>query len=1015
MALRDLISPGAIWTSTEVLPESLPHLFHWDFTYLWMLEKQVQVRPQSWSDRVEAWRRLLALLLLGRLELRQIPLQPPLLNYAEPLGINSIVVAHTKQPSSSRPIGVLSPVVIIRPMPEENAATLLQSLPDFTRPGTLAPPEFALLQPVLIDAQRKLSASQSKYARRMAEVIAREIPTQAANVAGQVQTNVVSVSMLKDDDRSIYRRRKGLTSEKPKYESVLLQVFAHVGPRRFVPRCTSCPAPLTSTSPVVVPPGAEDVSIPCRNSHFNVIRLDQLLLWRDGNEILAWTDRDGNVPASAGPFPPPPVINGNIVQFTWEPLDVDGDPTNNKLVLQFANATVRTVELRDVLYDRLLVPGSLDVFSGTPVRAQWLRAVRQQPQMVPDHGDIVCRNLHLRGFVAPFDKRYLSNQIVVAPSLQIASFPAPLHTGWKRYRFFLSGASVSQRLGLAEFEAVSSARVLETRNGWPGYLFCEDSQSGAGATWVFDRSISRQPNGVSDLYVGVDFGTSHSVVHFSGSQSDEFRVLEPLSFRRSAAALAGISSREIVASFLPPPENRGVGGDTALIPSAFWNAPDDQVAPIRWTAEVPASHATPTGTPANPEAGFKWDRGPLGEQSKARYRFLDELLFLSLATINAENPSRAINWKIGTAYPLAFSYPQRTDLLRILEKLATEVTAYAGGTTPAQFYSINESYACVKAAGHNNPGTIFLIADLGGGSLDVDLFRVIGAPTGAGTNVEHFQVGSIAVGGEQFLTAASKKLGPGAEASTYWKMRDAVVDGQTSSQFPGETCLTKLAADFLPIAMELIRNMSAAYEKETKEQINLLLAGNGWRLAQLLASPEYSPERARTELKNFTAMLGAAQLTTFEQPIPGLRNSKHLVARGALLNARGEKIAELATSPTGTMLPAGLPFTLRFQQHLVSLSWSQLVGDGTPPIDLRGADPQQLEIAIEANGGPGAPETWQRKLRVAVPKECVPTAFFHQMLVSGLANERLAKGPLQVLLEFTAKHLGEQVAGASHA
>ena len=101
------------WQGVKLLAESVPHLLHWDLAYLWVLELPAAERPGTWRKRVEAWKRLLCLFLLGRLELRTERLDRPLLDFTRPFGIDSI----TELLHGGRVVGVSSNVVIVRPLP----------------------------------------------------------------------------------------------------------------------------------------------------------------------------------------------------------------------------------------------------------------------------------------------------------------------------------------------------------------------------------------------------------------------------------------------------------------------------------------------------------------------------------------------------------------------------------------------------------------------------------------------------------------------------------------------------------------------------------------------------------------------------------------------------------------------------------------------------------------------------------------------------------------------------------
>jgi hypothetical protein len=119
--LRELLSPRNTWADYALFGESIPHLLHWDLAYLWILQRELGTRPAGWQPKVEAWRRLLCMLLLNELQLDTKAIPQPLSTYTQARGVNK--VTFVRAPSTSfgeKVIGVISPLVLIRPLPEPN-------------------------------------------------------------------------------------------------------------------------------------------------------------------------------------------------------------------------------------------------------------------------------------------------------------------------------------------------------------------------------------------------------------------------------------------------------------------------------------------------------------------------------------------------------------------------------------------------------------------------------------------------------------------------------------------------------------------------------------------------------------------------------------------------------------------------------------------------------------------------------------------------------------------------------
>src|SRR5438034_1374861 len=117
--LAELLDDQHYWGDYVLYGESIPHLLHWDWAYLWILDRQ-SAEPQDWPARVEAWRRLLCMLLLGELELETRTIEQPLLAYTEKVNFSRLIFVKAHELYPEHPVGVLSPTVLVRPLPEPN-------------------------------------------------------------------------------------------------------------------------------------------------------------------------------------------------------------------------------------------------------------------------------------------------------------------------------------------------------------------------------------------------------------------------------------------------------------------------------------------------------------------------------------------------------------------------------------------------------------------------------------------------------------------------------------------------------------------------------------------------------------------------------------------------------------------------------------------------------------------------------------------------------------------------------
>src|ERR1043166_3334946 len=99
------------WVDMTLYAESIPHLLHWDLAYLWILEKD-HLKPESWEEKIEAWRYLVGLFIVGELEAEEEPIHTPFLAHTQPYGINKVFWVSLR--GTKQRVGVLSPTVLVR-------------------------------------------------------------------------------------------------------------------------------------------------------------------------------------------------------------------------------------------------------------------------------------------------------------------------------------------------------------------------------------------------------------------------------------------------------------------------------------------------------------------------------------------------------------------------------------------------------------------------------------------------------------------------------------------------------------------------------------------------------------------------------------------------------------------------------------------------------------------------------------------------------------------------------------
>jgi hypothetical protein len=181
------------------------------------------------------------------------------------------------------------------------------------------------------------------------------------------------------------------------------------------------------------------------------------------------------------------------------------------------------------------------------------------------------------------------------------------------------------------------------------------------------------------------------------------------------------------------------------------------------------------------------------------------------------------------------------------------------------------------------------------------------------------------------------------------------------------------------------------------KHIQLVLVGNGWRIAEFTAAP-VAEQVGRAELEQAFQRFDIPSLAVYKGQLPVA--SKHLVALGVLKKARPSGRDELAADVLEARPPAGRDMRLLNTGQVIR--WCDLVGPAVrnlPP----GTGPGHIEI--DRKTGPQLPASWLQRLNYAIPNlDSDPSdAYVRDNL--RISDERLEKGPLQVILEKRAEAL----------
>lgn len=922
------------WVDMKLYAESIPHLFHWDLAYLWMLEKEPQLRPEKWQERIEAWKYLIGLLLTNDLDIYEENITNPFLQYTLPYGLTKVSLLRLRG-QQGNPIGVLSPTVLVRPIPDYKRYDLngwRQSVKsaEVSRPTELS--HFVSL------AIQRLEENQQSYSyrKRLSKILKSEFKT--SQMGNPPRGEARKISLLKN---VVWSQDPG--------DSVLdsIEILVHSGSgdgtRIYIPRCVHCSRFLTraiDSNPILITNEAFTIDCEAEScGHQNQLRLTDFLIWiRNHREVIVW-NKSGITGQPDKGFPPSPDVEGIEVKFEWGAAQLGGEATKRYLRLHFQEKDVRALSIDELFFTKLLVLGKITSFSGLPIRPEWLDALENDAGVQPEIDiallSVIYRGLQIRGLPLLIHKPFGSLSLEIEENIALGIYPDPslMPDKWRSYRVFLHGESINQ-YDIKVDMATSVLPTLTYIEG-PAPNVISIVKGNIGATHLINNTVRTFTDGAgTDIYLGIDFGTTNTVIYWlpRGESADvpnpDIWGVNPSQYVSAVKWIAEVDSifqTDVISDFLPGPKYRSEHSlDHCIIPSVIWKTNGKCL--IRWksAAPVPGSERV---------SEFKWDFDQ-SDHTPDRQAYIREILFLTLPLLIKKAQLSSLNTKfhLGFAFPLAYSFTSRNSLQHILDDIDANLQQSFGFLF--ETYSINESWACVKAFGTPNPGETFLVADMGGGTMDLALFSVL-----PHQKIEMHQIGSIRFAGETCVKslAEKKKPNPAAQDEFRWELKDIIASGRCFERYGNDQDAEVIFYRFSGIAFEYIRTVIEAHRISNPDsKINVVLVGNGWHLAEAFSRETKSHGHKRVFHDNYTHLcnqLGLDKLVFYEgEPLPRLPSTKHLVVLGALRNAYGsEKRKELADETNASKLPSGrgMIFTTGRNQT-IEYKWHNLVGDAVP-------------------------------------------------------------------------------------
>jgi hypothetical protein len=995
MPVEDYLKDSYSWKDITLYAESVPHLLHWDLACLWVLKRPPELRPDPWRPRVEAWEKLLKLFLAGRLRVKPVQIPQPLLSFTENYGIREIRLLHSD--SAADPVGVLSPIVFVRPLPEggENALASAQ-----------------MTSADLLQASHCLG-----ILRRRLQDLLQSDPNQAVNrpIQHQLDSVLAALHWGGSTDCSVTHIQVDLLrvigfaaqTAPPAVDSIAVPVADRGdGERVYVPRCSLCRSPLThEDQPAHAREVRDDVAyLQCANGHQQNLPIEKLFLWRRstgrGAQYVYWKDRRSAFPAvqeANVEWPPVPDVRDQQLRFVWNPGHLDGEAQRTALRLKFPDgAEIHGVSVRDDgLYRTLLVPGDAAKHSGLPIRWEWRDAWVDREDVWCDAQSVHYRKVKLRGLPFAFHWPYTSAGLSLRLEQELfpGIYPKQMHANWKPYRVLALSRPRAEWVVRVKHERGSIKSARDTK-GWPDWVAVEDASGTCGTSWRTELPTTTESTGSTTgqarVDIGIDFGTTSTVVYFSKSG-------RPISTRDSAVHLERLRESMHWLGPEPPaefhrdgwcfPQPVGEEQDPCLIPSALWIGGADE-GYIRWAGRPPGAWSS--------SHGFKWDES-LQNRRAHRIRFLQEVLFFSLPFIlvQLDNPQARPPLRLGFAYPLAFDSNQRSDFGNVLRQLGQWLQSDGGFEHP-ELFCLNESRAAVRACGRPDKGELFLVADMGGHTLDVSLFPY----TPPNEQESYHQIGSLDFGGESYLhSVTDRNLERHQREEQYWRLRSTIVAGRIA-QHGEHTGMVNTLNRFHVMALEYLRVMLAAYlstSSDSVQQVKVLLVGNGWRLRDLTAAGQPPETNFRDYFNRMVSLFEMTPVYLSHRKVHDVDSSKHWVAIGALKNAEEGGRNELdAANPYPDRLPAGKDITMGGD----TFSWSDMVGvDGREFTDETRIQTEPCTCTFDS--GPPAQERWSNQLEQAIPaaSRFPEIDVLREWLFGCVWTVCLRKGPLQLILE----------------
>jgi hypothetical protein len=956
------------WQGLPVFPASIPHLLHWDLGYLWALQQEPDQLDELWSARVAAWRRLLSLFLGGELSIRAAAVPTNLASLLASYGLTEVHELLYQE----NVVGILSPTVVVRPLP--NMSEQWHHVP---APSRDRREDVLHLLRLLAESVQETADNDSPILGELNRVLVRETLAHTPHHmeedarTGMVRPRTAVISRPVSVDL-VTRYSILPAAGRGQTKTIHVEIFDRSG-HRFVPKCGQCESPLLNHQ--------ADQPIQCVGDHVQLtcrfcrrvtkVSLNHLMIaapCSGRDRFVVWTNRDhaGDLPLQEPP--PEAVLQGQTVTFQWTVAEAL-DP-NQRFLRLFLEGPISTASINEIFYQRFLDLGELG--NAAPVRSEWIPWISHWPEIQRTGPDIRFKDLRVEGLPQSINKVYGPTAQVQRPDMGVCVYPGDEWESWSDYRTFLTG-EVQGFLLTGPEDAVAGriSPALMFNNQAPKVVAVQ-SEAPHDCGVALRRDVHPRSRAMDSLlYLGCDFGTTSSVVAYYAA-GEESEILTFADIHEAADWFAKPASEKGRSNAIFP----STGSHLTQIPSSVWSSHAMNWVGIRWSG---LRNTLIAGCQARKD--LKWSES--ADNKALRTSYLFELLFWSIPAVLRKAHSNTIpaSLNLGVSYPLAFNFRQRNSFRESIETVQARCQEAFGITI--NYFSLSESDACVRTVGRPAPTDCFLVADLGGGSLDIA--AVSGSNTG-----QPLPIGSFRYGGELCL----EKLCHG-DRDRYWALRDSLAQGQPDPLFSSDEA-KELYYRHIPRALEILRVLVASMQKNgVAGNIKLLLVGNGWRLLTLSSAGQ---DPTHVFANRYQELTDAFQLPSVSVWIDAAHDTdpKHTVAHGAAMNARqGQKNALRGPSPDEGVLPAGR--TVHVSDRIIE--WWELVGLAGLQLNMPEEDLRNSIGRIGLEVEPAPSTTWSAYLRRALPETQPTEESIRQVLATSIQGSRIVTGPLQAIVE----------------